>query len=138
MSELTVENDKLRAPFGRCSEQLSPDQLKSAITLGRNALIAIAMDTQITGGQFIHLDRDGHTLAKAEAHARPTAKGKPSSSCARRFHVLKTPVSFLGLELSANYGSFLEANIKDLVRWRRIQHLCCAWLPPSACGAVGG
>jgi len=40
VSELTVENDKLRAliqkllrhRFGRCSEQLSPDQLKSAIT----------------------------------------------------------------------------------------------------------
>jgi len=31
---------------------------------GRNALIAIAMDStgQITGGQFIHLDRDGHKL----------------------------------------------------------------------------
>ena len=51
---------------------------------GRNALIAIATDStgQITGGQFIHLDRDGHKLAKAEAHARPTAKGRPSSACA--------------------------------------------------------
>ena len=31
---------------------------------GRNALIAIATDStgQITGGQFIHLDRDGHKL----------------------------------------------------------------------------
>jgi hypothetical protein len=36
---------------------------------GRDALIAIATDTsgQITGGQFIHLDRDGHKLVKAEA-----------------------------------------------------------------------
>ena len=43
---------------------------------GRNALIAIAADStgQITGGQFIHLDRDGHKLAKAEAHARPGAR----------------------------------------------------------------
>ena len=43
---------------------------------GRNALIAIATDStgQITGGQFIHLDRDGHKLAKAEAHARPTRR----------------------------------------------------------------
>ena len=51
---------------------------------GRNALIAIATDStgQITGGQFIHLDRHGHKLAKAEAHARPTAKGRPSSACA--------------------------------------------------------
>jgi hypothetical protein len=51
---------------------------------GRNALIAIATDSagQITGGQFIHLDRHGHKLAKAEAHVRPTAKGRPSSACA--------------------------------------------------------
>jgi hypothetical protein len=38
----------------------------------RNALVAIATDSsgQITGGQFIHLDRDGHILTKAEAVAR--------------------------------------------------------------------
>ena len=38
----------------------------------RNALIAIATATsgQITGGQFIHLDRDGHKLTKTEAIAR--------------------------------------------------------------------
>jgi hypothetical protein len=61
-----------------------PIRLRSANHPGRNALIAIATDStgQITGGQFIHLDRHGHKLAKAEAHARPTAKGRPSSACA--------------------------------------------------------
>jgi hypothetical protein len=39
---------------------------------GRNALIAIATDStgQITGGQFIHLDRDGH--ARQGRGTRPT------------------------------------------------------------------
>ena len=54
MSELTVENDKLRAliqkllrhRFGRRSEQLSPDQLKSAIT---PAATPIAIATDSTG-----------------------------------------------------------------------------------------
>jgi hypothetical protein len=40
--------------------------------LDRNALVAIATDRtgQITGGQRIYLDRDGHRLTKAEAVAR--------------------------------------------------------------------
>jgi hypothetical protein len=40
---------------------------------GRNALIAIATDStgQITGGQFIHLDRDGHKARQGRG-TRPT------------------------------------------------------------------
>jgi hypothetical protein len=75
---------------------------------GRNALIAIATDStgQITGGQFIHLDRDGHKLAKAEAHARGTRPTDPTFPRAEDACLISWT-----LELSANYGSFLEANI---------------------------
>ena len=47
-----------------------PDSIR--YDLDRNALVAIATDRsgQITGGQRIHLDRDGHRLTKAEAAAR--------------------------------------------------------------------
>jgi CHC2-type zinc finger protein len=39
---------------------------------GRNALIAIATDAdgQVTGGQFVHLDQQGHKLSHTEAVAR--------------------------------------------------------------------
>jgi hypothetical protein len=47
-----------------------PDSIR--YDLDRNALVAIATDRtgQITGGQRIYLDRDGHRLTKAEAAAR--------------------------------------------------------------------
>jgi len=69
-----------RAPVSRHGDR-APYPTSIGAHPGCNALIAIATDStgQITGGQLIHLDRDGRTLAKAEAHARPTAKGRPSS-----------------------------------------------------------
>ena len=70
---------------------------------GCNALLAIAADStgQITGGQFIHLDRDGHTLAKAEHTPTDPTFPRAEDACL---------ISWT-LELSANYGFFLEANI---------------------------
>ena len=62
----------------------APDPASIGDHPGRNALIAIATDStgQITGGQFIHLDRHGHKLAKAEAHAASVAAATWRPPCA--------------------------------------------------------
>jgi Bacteriophage Sf6, terminase small subunit-like len=78
---------EVKLALDRCSSgSRACSTTSGALYLGMDvpSLIAIATDStgQIIGGLFIHLDRHGHKLAMAEAHARPTAKGRPSSACA--------------------------------------------------------
>ena len=48
---------------------------------GVSGPLAQRVDPRIDSAHAV--DRDGHTLAKAEAHAPPTAKGRPSSASGR-------------------------------------------------------